>query len=594
MELTTIELLKVLANRFYLNIDTNPDVRQYEDWEYDQLAEAWEKENEGHSVKELVDWDDEYKIERETTVEPLAKEKYMPDEILSAITEEYKGKKFHVNYKYDGCSVEAIYSTSGKLKQILGTPDEKFGIVRTEKLFDFFPKEVKKGIHKLQGEVLVSTDKYGHLARNQANGACNSKYLQDKIDKECFVRCYNIEYYDNVYNYDRLINDLQDLPVILGWRNDHYEVVFCQAEELKPSDITGEPFIEESIFIDRPDYISPDKVVHDVATENFLIDGYVVYSEEGRFAYKMYYTEYKDVKIKDIDWAYNWSNGSYVPTAVYDAITLNDKTNTRVALGGVSKMVEEGRGIGAIVRVVMSGGTIPKIIKVLEPSENFNWPICECGEQLGLKDQVGAVLKCHNDNCILKVSVVKDEIAGILGWTVKEVVNEEGITINKSYVSNGTTLFSKLEDDMFFPLRLLHIDRWKPEKKFKQVSVIERNCRMVDSINNGATPESIISSLSGDGEILETLRKLLEEYRDVHSDESFDAAVLYMNENFGSDEEADNFVESYKAEMTEFLKSPSVDKMNQILNKYFSLSALQYKNAGLNIKSVVNSLPTFL
>lgn len=593
--LTTEELLKVLANRFYVNIDLNPGVREYEDWEYDQLVDQWESKHEGRNVKELVEWDNEYKVMRNKITEPLAKEKYMPDEILKAIESDYKGKKFHVNYKYDGCSVEAIYSETGKLKQILGTPDEEFGIIRTEKLEKFFPKEVKKGIFKLQGEVLVETDKYGHLARNQANGACNSKYLQDKIDAECFVRCYNIEYYDNKYDYDRLINDLQELPVILGWRNDRYEVVFCQADELKPSDIIGEPFITEDIFIERPDYVNPEKRVHDVATANFLVDGYVVYSEEGRFAYKMYYTEYKDVKIKDIDWAYNWANGSYVPTAVYNAVTLNDKTNTRVALGGISKMVEEGRGIGATVRVVMSGGTIPKIIKVLEPSDNFAWPKCECGEQLGPENQVGAVLKCPNDDCILKSVVVMDELAGVLGWEIVEETDDEGNIIKKDYRPTGLGLTDALEEDMFYPFRLLHIDRWKPEKKFKQISIEERNCRLVDSINSGATSVSIAESLKGtcSDEDIDKIKSFLARYEEVHDDKTFDEAVSCLNEVFGKDSEADDFVSKYKEELSSFINNPTVEVLQRILVNYFSLSGLQLRNANLNMKSVINTFLKF-
>lgn len=597
--LTSTELLKVLATRFYLNVDLNKEVRQYEDWEYDQLVDEWEKENGGHNVKELVDWDNEYKVWREP-VDPLAKEKYMPDEILKFIQEDYKGKKYHVNYKYDGCSVEAEYSKTGKLMRILGTPDEEFGIVRTEKLEAFFPKEVKPGIHRLFGEVLVETDKYGHLARNQANGACNSKYLQDKIDSECFVRCYNIEYYDKKYDYDRLINDLQELPVILGWRNDKYEVIFCQADELKPSDITGEPFIEEDIFIERPDYVNPEKKVHDVAVANFLVDGYVVYSEEGKFAYKMYYTEYKDVEIKEIDWAYNYANGSYVPTAVYDPIILNDKTNTRVALGGISKMMEEHRGIGAIVRVVMSGGTIPKIIKVLKGSDDFAWPVCECGKQLGPENQVASVLKCDNPECTLKLGVLKDELAYMLGWTVNEVRDENGYFLRNEYLPTGVgrveTLESYVDEDMFYPIRLLHVDRWKPEAKFKVVSDAELNCRLVDSVNKGFDKDVFTNILKERGlsdDLIGAGLTFLERYKEVHDDQTFDEAVNFLMNNLPKSSESENFEESYKSEIKAFINNPTSEKLSTILSKFFSMSNLQRKNADLNINSVVSLIKVF-
>lgn len=586
------QLLKVLANRFYLNIPTsvNPEIREYSDKEYDELVDAWEAET-GRKVKELVDWEDT-KIER-TPIEPLNKEKYEPEQILSTIKADFAGRRYHINYKYDGCSVEAVYTETGRLKQILGTPDEAFGFIRTEKLGAFFPEKVTPGVHRLFGEVLVSTDKYGQLARNQANGICNSKYLQDKIDEEAFVRVYNIEFYDKQWNYVRLCETLDSLPLIYKERNGRTELVFAQAERLPDSAIVGEPLIVEKSEVS---YLTSELGVFDTveAESHFQVDGYVVYAEDEVFAYKMYYTEFQDVVIKNIEWNYNWVNGSYIPKAQYDGVTLNDKWNTQAAIGGITKMVDEGIGIGAKIRVVMSGGTIPKIIKVLEPSDNFAWPTCQCGHQLSKEHQVGAVLKCPNPTCCLKIDQINDEICSFLGWERIEPEEEGG---RPTFRPTGVRFGDKLDEDLFFIIRLLHIDRFKPENKFKVINPWEKNSRIVDSVNSkGFSREGLreqINSLVSEVESQEACYSAVVNYQENHTDEAFDSAVEILNKYITYGDEAESFETAYKTAVLSLLENPSVAQFELLCSNFFNMSSLQRTNARLNMEAVLKAIEQF-
>lgn len=590
--MTTLqEKLTIAANRFYMNesVAEHPEVPELSDKEYDALAAQWEKES-GKSVKTLVNWELTDRVWRDP-IQSLPKDKYMPEDILKSIKADYADKDYIINYKYDGCAVEAHYSKTGKLDKILGTPDEEFGFIRTEKFWDFFPHQLPDSIagkiSRIFGEVLVDAQPYGQLARNKANGLCNSKNLQNDIETEALVRVYNVEFYNKEdWNLKNLRSALEKLPVITRTIDNIKVAVFDIAEQLSDEQVSGEPLVWEEPY-------------NGYKKLQLQVDGYVVYCDEGPYAFKMYYTDHKDVKVKSIEWTYNWTNGSYVPVLNFDTVMINDKKTSKCSTGGVPNMLKLKMGVGSIVRVIMSGGTIPKVIKVLEESEVYQYPTCECGAKLSEKNLMGSVLKCGNLLCIRKVDTFKWEIAGLLG-----IESSEGETLEDIKGRAGKySLLTYLDEDPYYIIRLLHIDRFKPEVRFQDKPIDQVFCELVDSVNYGADKETIqirlMSLLEGSENPLavDDSVSAVEKYRTDHTDEAFDKAVEVMMNNVP--QETSSVYENYIKKCTEFLSEglklqTAPEILEEILQKYFNVSALMKRNALLNESAVCKALAFFL
>ena len=590
--MTTLqEKLTIAANRFYMNesVAEHPEVPELSDKEYDALAAQWEKES-GKSVKTLVNWELTDRVWRDP-IQSLPKEKYMPEDILKSIKADYAGKDYVINYKYDGCAVEAHYSKTGKLDKILGTPDEEFGFIRTEKFWNLFPHQLPDSIagkiSRIFGEVLVDAQPYGQLARNKANGLCNSKNMQDDIETEALVRVYNAEFYNKEdWNLKTLRSVLEKLPVVTRTIDNVKIAVFDIAEQLSDEQVSGEPLVWEEPY-------------NGYKKLQLQVDGYVVYCDEGPYAFKMYYTDHKDVEVKGIEWTYNWTNGSYMPVLNFDTVLINDKKTSKCATGGVPNMLKLKMGVGSIVRVIMSGGTIPKVIKVLKESEGYQYPTCECGTKLSEKNLMGSVLKCSNPLCTRKVDTFKWEIAGLLG-----IESFEGETLEDIKGRAGKySLLTYLDEDPYYIIRLLHIDRFKPEARFQDKPIDQVFCELVDSINSGADKETIqtrlMSLLEGSENPLaiDDSVSAVEKYRTDHTDESFDKAVAVMMDNVP--QKTSSVYENYIKECTEFLSEglnlqTAPEMLEGILYKYFNVSALMKRNASSNESAVCKALEFFL
>lgn len=577
--------LAVLANRFYLNlpISNNPEVPQVSDKEYDELVKKYEAET-GKSVKSLVDWDEADKIEREP-IEPLIKEKFDPEEIREVIGDTYKDKPCRITYKYDGCAIEAEYTREGKLKRILGTPDESFGFIRTDKFWDFFPHQVTPGIHRIFGEVLVSAKQYGQLARNKANGLCNSKYLAEDIKREAIIRVYNMHFYDEGYNYERLLKELEKLPVITRIVEGKKVAVFDIAEALTADDVTGKPIITEHRGYDECE----EQVLQ--------VDGYVGYSADGPLGFKMYYTDYQDVTVKSIDWTYNWDNGSYIPTLTFEPVIINDKTIQRCATGGVPNLINRKMGVGSVVRIILSGGTIPKVEKVISEAEDFQYPVCECGYQLSEKDVLGSVLKCGNPECSLKLEVYRDEIRSHLGWESYEDWNEERTETAVFWKRNENKLQDVYDADPFFLIRLLKIDRFKPEDRVNELDEEELAFRAVDLVNKGVElpeiEEYVKNLLPEDkqfavGEVSAVIWK----YKETREEQYWYEAANKIQDLRKTDQPSE-FQENLKKAVFKVYEEQSLEAFEALLTNFFKVSALQLKNAKVNMPSVLSAIKEY-
>lgn len=443
MEENKINELRIAANKFYLNKYPNEGI--ISDKEYDKLAKEYESET-GKSVKDLVEWED--LTMENIPEEQLAKTIVEDNNFETAILDWTKSNNinnYYLNYKYDGCGIKAVYH-DGKLQRIQTTPDEDFGIIRTKAFWNLFPHEVDPQIKTIRGEVLVDARTYGQLSRNKANGLSNSKLMDDEVENEAFIRVYKIQFVDENNNNNRRQDEtLSKLPSIIKTRtrlvgevNETIEdVVFTYAQQFTVNECPTEPIVETA------------------NGTKFQVDGVVLYDikNNNTLAFKFYYTESAITTVTDIIWNQK-SNGSYAAVVEFDGITLNDKYICKASSGGVSNMMDWKFGVGAKIKVILANTTIPKIIDVLEPSEDYRFPKCECGYQMGPNDIFGSTLKCGNkDVCKDKVSKWIPELAYWLLWD-GPFTWDDSKTVADCILENPTWFLYEL-----------HIDRWDPVKK---------------------------------------------------------------------------------------------------------------------------------
>lgn len=442
MKQEIIEKLKIAVNQFYLK--KYMDKPLMTDREFDLLR--YDYEHEYGSVKQLIEWDPGLISEINLPEAPLEKVicegEFKPDIIHSLESDSVNKPSFYLTYKYDGCGIKAYYR-NGVLYKIQSTPDEEYGIIRTKAFWNLFPHKLQdKSITCLRGEVLVDFNVYGQLSRNQANGFTNSQYLEEEVENQCFIRIYKVQYSDSdTYDYDRQKATLDSLPNINLTRT---RLVSPDKSESVNDLVFSSAY---RFSIDE----CPTQVFEEELGHKFQIDGVVLYTDSYCKAFKFYYTEFAIIKITNINWGYNDWNGSYIPVAEFEPVILNDKSISRCTCSGVPNMVDLGIGIGAEVKLILSNLTIPKIIEVIKPSSDFNYPKCECGYQLSYSDLYGSVLKCGNqDICKPRYDFFKHKIANLINTQYKDY-----------------SLRSIIENNPFLPVEVLGIDRFNPQNKFK-------------------------------------------------------------------------------------------------------------------------------
>jgi NAD-dependent DNA ligase len=207
---------------------------------------------------------------------------------------------------------------------------------------------------------------------------------------------------------------------------------------------------------------------------DFQVDGVVAYTYAGVKGFKFYYTEFQDTIVEEIQWNRK-ENGSFAPVLAIKTIELNGKEINNVATGGVPNMIDSQMGKGAKVRVILANMTIPKVIEVLEPSEDYQFPTCDCGYQLSENDIYGSTLKCQNENgCKWKVNNWYSQF-------IREIL-ETPDCIDKDVIS-----FFRIE--LWWILSYLKIDRWNPQQKFQGENEGDLACQIWANIDDNQPEE---------------------------------------------------------------------------------------------------------
>ena len=361
------------ANNYYNGRPTG-----ISDEEYDALLAEAQKQDPGFSIFDHVKYEGvEYTAAKHPyPFEPLGKIKIYPG--------------FNINQKlvdgdivipkYDGCSIRAYYNPkSGELMRIMTRSNEFTGIIQTEKLRNKVPERVpeNEGILTIDFEALTPKEAYGDSCRMKSNGLINSKYQQQEVDENVRLVPFKI-----TFEKDNPNNNLEYL--------DQMSKVFKR-------DIDFYVFKNEEIE-------SVSKAEIELGGKTYPIDGFVIRGRQRSYIFKYYYTESRITTIRRINWNIS-PYGFWIPKAEFDMVRIGGSNIHQSSVGSVDTMIGGGIGVGAKVEIILSGMTIPKIVRVISKStlatqkDQFCIPDCPlCHHELKYHT---TGYYCSNEDCDL-------------------------------------------------------------------------------------------------------------------------------------------------------------------------------------------------
>ena len=373
MNTITKEKLIESAKAFYFNEGT----RHYTDEEYDKGVELYYGGDENLLRTEIDLGDYEYSPKERKANSLVSKVRINSDKFEDSL-KRLQSEGGIITPKYDGCFIASEYNKKGELVLIT----TKSGRVQNGKLAKYVPNRIDPSLgisHILCEGVVDLKHGLGGLSRQKANGLVNSKHRSDEVKDLLSLVVFGFEFHDGVKNPDRILTTFDRF-----FENNNYPKL------VKANIGYGD---------------NPIRSTNELS-EDYLIDGFVSVSENGDInAVKFYFKTSQKTKVIGIEYKETPKLG-YSAVLNIDPVELDGTTIRSVSTNGVGTLMDQKCGIGAVVEVVLSGSTIPKINKVLKESEVYTDGAfsCGCGTEIEIKDDnvYGNTLKCPNPSCIVR------------------------------------------------------------------------------------------------------------------------------------------------------------------------------------------------
>lgn len=311
------------------------------------------------------------------------------------IPDRFKWKKVFISPKLDGLSAVAYYE-NGKLVKGVTRGNGIEGKDITDKLIYILGNEIndKTFTGAVRGELIISKanwqevlNKYPDLIapRNFAAGIINRKELDP-----------DIEYIDMVVY--KIIGQ-ENKPVkidrneILIWLNTNFDkcipiYYYPQLNEMSWKEYhlqTFQSFKELGYELDGL-VLTNEEVIYNYNTFGYMYD-------EAAFKFQ---ADSQTTTIKNIEWTLSRTD-RLVPVAIVEPVELSGAIVNRCTCNNAKMVQDLGLGSGAEVEICRSGEVIPKIIGIINPSDQELPELCPiCNEKL-IWD--GVDLKCNNLKC---------------------------------------------------------------------------------------------------------------------------------------------------------------------------------------------------
>lgn len=311
------------------------------------------------------------------------------------IPDRFKWKKVYISPKLDGLSAVAYYE-NGKLVKGITRGNGIEGKDITDKLVYILGNEIndKTFTGAVRGELIISKanwqevlNKYPDLIapRNFAAGIINRKDIDPDIELIDMVVYKIIGQENKPVKIDR--NE------VLIWLNSNFK--HCIP-------IYYYPQLNEASWNEY--HLQTFNVFKEIGYE---LDGLVLTNEEVIYNYNTFGYMYDEAAfkfqadsqvttIKEIEWTLSRTD-RLVPVAIVEQVELSGALVNRCTCNNAKMVQDLGLGQGAEVEICRSGEVIPKIIGIINPSDQELPELCPtCNEKL-IWD--GVDLKCNNQKC---------------------------------------------------------------------------------------------------------------------------------------------------------------------------------------------------
>lgn len=373
------------------------------DSEYDNLLDKLKQANpsEYNTIRPmLLDPTTKDGVELPVIVGSLEKLKNGHDQEIQAWANEQKqftGDDFVVTSKVDGLSLLLCYY-NGELKLITTRGDGKTGENKTEKLKGIVPAKLtgrlSSGLVIIRGEGVLEDEAFKELnkcgftyraKRNAAVGLVNSN--SKKFIELCtqFLTFIGYQIYKSEYKFETYFDVLNELH--------NQNIKTPKIDRIKPEDMNSDILMK--IYKKHKGY------------ETFDIDGLVIQANYAFNEINRYLPEHSIAfkanqlsgvtNIEKFEWEVS-KDGSLRPIAVITPLIINNALISKASAFNTDWIRNNKCGVGAKVEIQMQGDIIPGISSILEPSENYQFPMTcpSCGKPIKEKNKF---FYCTNPAC---------------------------------------------------------------------------------------------------------------------------------------------------------------------------------------------------
>ncbi len=446
-----------------------------EDQEYDLLLSKLEQEMnfiEFEIFKKSL-MEDSGNFQHSYVIGSLNKVKYGEGELEKWLTKN-KVNSYIVSEKLDGCSFVASYR-NGLLVYMSSRGDGLEGTDWTAKGKYILPEQIsfRKDLD-IRGELILNN--YKELGMKNRRNGISGIMGRDEIDPE------------TLKNITPYVYQILNLPLTMKEQFEFLKEISFNIPDYKI--FTNLDTLEEDLF---KFYID----CKEKNIEDYDIDGLVVssvswknenneYYPKGKIAFKVNSEGY-ETEVIDIEW--NVSQGGLLkPVVIIKPVEIDGANISRVSGNNFQWLKDRSITIGSIVKIIRSGGVIPKIIDVVSsPKHDYNIAmfVCpECESKLVLK---GVDLACSNEYCS---AVIVQKVTAFLRNCGVEDVTE------KSLIKWSINSFETLVN-------------WEPDPKYKS------EIKFYESLQKNVFSKPAIELFSKfvfDGGAEKTINKLIDFY----------------------------------------------------------------------------------
>ena len=405
----TIERLESTI-RFYRHLYYNKDPR-ITDQEFDALIEALRQVSPespvlsevGSPIDKSMGW-------------PEVKHPYRMRSLANAMTiDEYKkfivrsrvgpGKELVLEEKLDGCAIDLIYE-NGEFVQALTRGDGVVGadITPNVRKMKFFKAKLPESINAcIYGEVIMLKADFEELIqrlpkkKDGSNAFANPRNAATGISHR----------FDGLYSdsLSLVVYGIESTDINFSWETEKMEYLSRNLDMVTPM---YRLLDREEVIKVRQEYMDTERDKLGVMIDGLVVKinriqsvkmlGYMSNGDPiGHIAFKF---EQRGVAamVNEIEWR-TGRTGKVTPLAWFDPVSYNGTTVRKATLCNIDEVKRLNVKVGDTVLLVKAGEIIPKVISVIESSENkVSIPSCctSCNASLTV---IGADLFCTNEEC---------------------------------------------------------------------------------------------------------------------------------------------------------------------------------------------------